>query len=114
AEQSHRQHVPNVEFPVSLTELVTLADNFDYKVVAFEEDAKIGEQSNLAGILRSAKPGDRLLAVFGPEGGLTEKEVNVLKDHGFVSCGLGPRIMRAETAPLYLLSAASYQFELMR
>ena len=114
AEQSHRQHVPNVESPVSLKELVSLADNFDYKIVAFEEDAKIGEQSNLAGILRSAKPGDRLLAVFGPEGGLTEKEVNVLKDHGFVTCGLGPRIMRAETAPLYLLSAASYQFELMR
>ncbi|TQA62211.1 16S rRNA (uracil(1498)-N(3))-methyltransferase, partial [Enterococcus faecalis] len=28
-------------------------------------------------------------------------------------CGLGPRILRAETAPLYLLSAVSYQMELL-
>ncbi|WP_409251419.1 16S rRNA (uracil(1498)-N(3))-methyltransferase [Bacillus sp. SCS-153A] len=114
AEQSHRQHVPYVKSPVSLKELLTFATDYDHKIIAYEEDAKTGEQSNLAGILKGAKPGKRLLAVFGPEGGLTEKEVTVLKDHGFVSCGLGPRIMRAETAPLYVLSAASYQFELMR
>ncbi|RIW37594.1 16S rRNA (uracil(1498)-N(3))-methyltransferase [Bacillus salacetis] len=114
AEQSHRQHVPVVHSPVSLKELLSLAADYDHKIVAFEEDAKAGEQSNLAAILQAAKPGHRLLAVFGPEGGLTEKEVETLKGHGFVSCGLGPRIMRAETAPFYLLSAASYQFELMR
>jgi 16S rRNA (uracil1498-N3)-methyltransferase len=114
AEQSHRNHVPKVYSPISLKELLNLSGDYDYKIVAFEEDAKTGEQSNLAGILKAAKPGDRILGVFGPEGGLTKNEVETLKDHGFVSCGLGPRIMRAETAPFYLLSAASYQFELMR
>ncbi|MGM0844187.1 MAG: 16S rRNA (uracil(1498)-N(3))-methyltransferase [Bacillota bacterium] len=114
AEQSHRQRVPKVQSPVSLKELLSLAAEYEYKIVAFEEDAKTGEQSNLAGVLKDAKPGDRILAVFGPEGGLTEKEVDALKQNGFLSCGLGPRIMRAETAPFYLLSAASYQFELMR
>jgi 16S rRNA (uracil1498-N3)-methyltransferase len=114
AEQSHRRHVPRIHSPVSLKELVNLAAGYDFKIVAFEEDAKTGEQSNLARIMKAAQPGDRLLAVFGPEGGLTEKEVESLKANGFVSCGLGPRIMRAETAPFYLLSAASYQFELMR
>ncbi|MGF2617143.1 16S rRNA (uracil(1498)-N(3))-methyltransferase [Rossellomorea vietnamensis] len=114
AEQSHRQHVPTVHSPVSLKEMAAFAGDYEYKIVAYEEDAKTGEQSNLAGVLNSAKPGDRILAVFGPEGGLTEKEVDTLKQNGFLSCGLGPRIMRAETAPFYLLSAASYQFELMR
>ncbi|MCB6962573.1 16S rRNA (uracil(1498)-N(3))-methyltransferase, partial [[Eubacterium] rectale] len=37
-----------------------------------------------------------------------------LEAAGFVSCSLGPRILRAETAPLYVLSAISYHFELMR
>lgn len=58
--------------------------------------------------------GDSLLIVFGPEGGLTEEEVQVLKENNFALCGLGPRILRTETAPLYALAAVSYHFELMR
>jgi 16S rRNA (uracil1498-N3)-methyltransferase len=54
------------------------------------------------------------LIVFGPEGGLTNEEVAKLKENRFSICGLGPRILRTETAPLYLLSAVSYHFELMR
>ncbi|MCX8046050.1 MAG: 16S rRNA (uracil(1498)-N(3))-methyltransferase, partial [Anoxybacillus gonensis] len=29
-----------------------------------------------------------------------------------IACSLGPRILRAETAPLYALSAVSYEWEL--
>jgi 16S rRNA (uracil1498-N3)-methyltransferase len=58
--------------------------------------------------------GQSLLFVFGPEGGLTEEEVRLLKENGFSICGLGPRILRTETAPLYSLAAISYHFELMR
>ena len=57
---------------------------------------------------------DQLLLVFGPEGGLTRKKQSELESHGFVLCGLGPRILRTETAPLYALAAISYHFELMR
>ncbi|HEX6923742.1 MAG TPA: 16S rRNA (uracil(1498)-N(3))-methyltransferase, partial [Bacillales bacterium] len=38
----------------------------------------------------------------------------LLKENGFLSCGLGPRILRTETAALYALAAISYQFELLR
>lgn len=54
------------------------------------------------------------LIVFGPEGGLTEAEVERLTEKDGVPCGLGPRILRTETAPLYALSAISYQTELLR
>lgn len=50
--------------------------------------------------------------IFGPEGGLTENEVNLYDDA--IKVSLGPRILRAETAPLYALAALSYQLELMR
>jgi 16S rRNA (uracil1498-N3)-methyltransferase len=53
------------------------------------------------------------LARFGPEGGLAPQEIETLVAMNGQLCGLGPRILRAETAPFYLLSAASYQLELM-
>ena len=49
---------------------------------------------------------------FGPEGGLTVDEIRTLTQLDFVSAGLGPRILRAETAPLYALSAISVLREL--
>ena len=43
--------------------------------------------------------------VSGPEGGFSEGEVSALVGRGFVAVTLGPRILRAETAPLALLGA---------
>ena len=42
--------------------------------------------------------------LIGPEGGFTAKEVETARSYGFLSLGLGPRIFRAETAPLVVLS----------
>lgn len=114
AEQSHRSVVPVIPSPKRFNELISYSDGFDYKVIAYEEEAKRGEKSALASIFNKLTVGDSLLVVIGPEGGLTEKEVSELQDHGFVSCSFGPRILRTETAPLYVLSAVSYHFELAR
>ncbi len=35
----------------------------------------------------------------GPEGGLTAEELEQLAAASFVAVGLGPRVLRAETAP---------------
>ena len=114
AEQSHRNHVPEITAPKTFRDLIDLGASFDYKVIAYEEEARQGEASVLTEVFRKIQPKQSLLVVFGPEGGLTGKETETLRDQGFLSCGLGPRILRTETAPLYLLSAASYHFELMR
>ncbi|TYR82359.1 16S rRNA (uracil(1498)-N(3))-methyltransferase [Priestia megaterium] len=114
AEQSHRTIVPVVHTPVSLKQLAELEKEYTYKIVAYEEEAKQGETSNLHRNLSSLQAGDSILVVVGPEGGLTEQEVSFLHEHGFTMCGFGPRILRAETAPMYVLSAISYQTELMR
>lgn len=114
AEQSHRQFLPAVDHPKSFKSLIEEGKDFNYKLIAFEEDAKAGESSVLHKTLSEMKKGQSLLFVFGPEGGLTIDEVALLKEHGFLSCGLGPRILRTETAPLYALSVLSYQTELMR
>jgi 16S rRNA (uracil1498-N3)-methyltransferase len=41
----------------------------------------------------------------GPEGGFSSVEIGLLESKGFKPVGLGPRILRAETAPIALLGA---------
>lgn len=113
AEQSHRTILPEVMKPINLKSLLKLSEGVDYKLIAFEEEAKQGEKAILAKTLAEMNDGQSLMFVFGPEGGLSEHEVAILRDNGFLTCGLGPRILRTETAPLYALSAVSYHFELM-
>jgi 16S rRNA (uracil1498-N3)-methyltransferase len=114
AEQSQRNIIPAVHPPTSLTNLVEYAKNYDCKLIAYEEEAKQGEFSVLADTLGKLEPGQSMLVVFGPEGGLAESEISFLKDNGFRVCALGPRILRTETAPMYLLAAVSYHLELLR
>lgn len=113
AEQSHRQVTPIVELLATEKEFLEKVATYDVIVVAYEESAKQGEHTQLARILQKVEKGTRLLAIFGPEGGLAPQEIETLVAMNGQLCGLGPRILRAETAPFYLLSAASYQLELM-
>ncbi|WP_044747690.1 16S rRNA (uracil(1498)-N(3))-methyltransferase [Bacillus alveayuensis] len=114
AEQSHRNAIPTIDAPVTFQELLKRSKSADLKLVAYEESAKKGESSSLYQALSSLLPGQTIIVVFGPEGGMTEDEIRQLEQVGFISCGFGPRILRTETAPLYLLSAISYHFEIMR
>lgn len=113
AEQSRRNQIPIIKAPLTLDALINESSDYTYKIVAFEEEAKRGEKSNLSAILAKLKKDDSLLAVIGPEGGLTDDEVSFLRQNGFISCSLGKRILRTETAPLYLLAAVSYHTELL-
>jgi 16S rRNA (uracil1498-N3)-methyltransferase len=46
--------------------------------------------------------GQAMAAAVGPEGGFTEEEVEVARQAGWRVVGLGPRILRVETAALVL------------
>ncbi|MGN1400744.1 MAG: 16S rRNA (uracil(1498)-N(3))-methyltransferase [Bacillus sp. (in: firmicutes)] len=113
AEQSHRTIVPYIDEPIKLSALLAKAREYDVCLIAYEEEAKQDEKSVFRAALQELKPGEKVMIVFGPEGGLTDSEVGQLKGAGFIACGLGPRILRTETAPLYALAAVSYQVELM-
>lgn len=111
AEQSHRNYQPKVTYYHNLATALT-ANPADFRLVAWEESAKQGETAAFAQVMTRIKPGQSLVAVFGPEGGLTEEEITQMKDAGVIPVGLGPRILRTETAPLYFLAASSYALEL--
>ena len=48
--------------------------------------------------------GDDVTIASGPEGGLAPDELDALIVHGFAAQGLGPRVLRAETAPVVAIA----------
>jgi 16S rRNA (uracil1498-N3)-methyltransferase len=48
-----------------------------------------------------------LVTLSGPEGGLSPAEVQLARQAGFTAVGLGPRVLRADTAPLAVMSMLS-------
>jgi 16S rRNA (uracil1498-N3)-methyltransferase len=56
-------------------------------------------------IQKFAGNGQPAVVLSGPEGGLTAAERELAQNCGFTPVGLGPRVLRAETAPLVLLAA---------
>lgn len=54
---------------------------------------------------RQTHPEGDVLLLSGPEGGLSAREETLAREAGFCPVGLGPRVLRAETAPLAALSA---------
>lgn len=105
AEQSKRDIRPSLQRVSSLKELVNL--DYDLKLIAYENEAgNKGLREYLSSSFES------VLLVVGAEGGLASEEVEYLEEHGFKRVGLGGRILRAESASLYFLSALSYEKEL--
>ena len=111
AEQCHRTVVPMVENPKSFKQLIQASSSFDVCLFADEEDAKSELPNKIADRLKNVYDKQSVLVVFGPEGGLSRKEAEMLISANFLPVSLGPRILRTETAPLYVLSAMSYEFE---
>ena len=98
AEQSKRLHIPTISFDGTLKEIDF--SSFDTVLFAYENNNFKGQK--IRDVLRDTDA-KNIAFIFGPEGGFTNKEVDHFKDANNIT--LGPRILRAETAPLYALSA---------
>jgi 16S rRNA (uracil1498-N3)-methyltransferase len=90
ARQSGRSDVPEVAVPGTLSGSLTVPAGFERIVF------HAGAGAPLAEAVRPGAAG--FLAVLGPEGGLTDREVRACLDGGCRLASLGPRVLRAETA----------------
>jgi 16S rRNA (uracil1498-N3)-methyltransferase len=96
AEQSERLSVPELRSPVRL-EQVLAAWPAERRLMLCDESGK-GEPLSQAAM--RLPPGPTALLV-GPEGGFDETELDAVGNLSFVTrIGLGPRVLRAETAAL--------------
>jgi RsmE family RNA methyltransferase len=59
----------------------------------------------------TVSPGDVVALAVGPEGGLTEKELEAFQAGGFTPVSLGRRRLRAETAALVSVSMLTLPLE---
>jgi 16S rRNA (uracil1498-N3)-methyltransferase len=96
AEQSGRLDVPRVDAPVTLeARLATWPA--DRRVLWCDET---GESPPVSQALAAAAPG-KWAVLIGPEGGFAREELDALRKTPFVTgAGLGPRLLRADTAAL--------------
>lgn len=61
--------------------------------------------------LQAPTPGTRFVLLSGPEGGLSPAEEALALESGWTAITLGPRVLRADTAPLAALSVIGSTFE---
>lgn len=103
ARQCGRSDVPTIRAPVALDaglRRVGAHPDFHAQLVAWESS-----KTPLRAV-GFPSPGAMVLLV-GPEGGLSEREVELARTFGFIDFSLGPRVLRAETAAIAALAMLS-------
>lgn len=109
SEQAMRNRLMELSKIISFKELVKKRDNYD--VCLFASTQASIDNPNFKRVFKN-KNIKSVLIVIGPEGGISPKEEEIMKKAGFLPISLGPRILRTELAPIYIMSAISYELEL--
>ncbi|WP_068824862.1 16S rRNA (uracil(1498)-N(3))-methyltransferase [Pseudomonas sp. BMS12] len=94
-EQCGRSVLPVIHAPLALADWLKQSDA-ELKLVLHPVAAPLASH---------AKPAT-LAFLIGPEGGLSDAEVEQAKGSGFHAARLGPRVLRTETAPVVALAVA--------
>ena len=102
SEQSKRTNVPKIEQIKTLKELVNEKTDISL-LCSLNEETKFID----AYLTDDIK---KILFVIGPEGGFTEDEEQYLLSHNFKPVSLGKRVMRVETAAIYVTSVINYRY----
>ncbi len=94
-EQSQRNTVPTINRAVSLEHWLTNCDSSLKLVLHHRTDKRLHEMANT----------DNSIGILvGPEGGLSELEIEQAMARDFQPLAMGPRVLRTETAPLAAIS----------
>lgn len=106
SEQSKRNRLVKVEKVCDEDSILNYKSKLN--LVAYEDVSSEG-CNKLYNLL--SKKYDSITLVVGPEGGFEQREIDHLVENGFEVVSLGKRILRSETAPLFLMSIISYMYE---
>lgn len=104
ARQCGRTDVPAVEEPATLDAFLEGARSRGEAVAVLWEE----ERGERLGTWLAGRLGEPVALIIGPEGGLSAAEVDRVRAAGGASVGLGPRILRTETAGLAALAVAMH------
>ena len=100
SEQSRRVFVPIVHIPIELKTLEIPENQLNITLCPYaKNDIPFSNMLKLA---------DDINIFIGPEGGFSDREMIVFQDHEFHTINLGKRILKAETAPINILSVINF------
>ncbi len=105
--QCKRATLPEISATRTLADVLGYGKSCDFQIVFYEN-----ESATLNSLI-TPLPQPRsqsILLVLGPEGGFTEGEIETARAAGCLVAGLGPRILRAETATIAACTLAQSLF----
>jgi len=101
SEQSKRNNIPLVTEVINLKDLSKI--NADLKLVC-----SVSEKENMIAKYIEQDSYNSVLVVIGPEGGISPKEEDYLKNNNFNLVSFGNLVLRVETAAIYIASIINY------
>lgn len=106
SEQSLRRFIPSINTIYDLRHFCDKYKDTDLKIVFYEEEEKKG----LRKLLDEKGEVKSISVIIGPEGGLSSEEVEIANSYGFITAGLGQRILRTETVALSAISILQFLY----
>ena len=94
---------------VNIKNICNLIDKYDIVLLAYENEKNNKLKNELTKLKN--KENLKIGVIIGPEGGLEEQEVEILKEAGAKVITLGNRILRTETVALVVTGIIMYELE---
>ena len=107
AKQCKRVKITGIGKTVPFEEVIAFEKDFDLKIVFWENEKNLLDPKSLAADHEDLK---KILVMFGPEGGFSVNEIEKAKESGFITAGIGPRILKAETATVCACALMQFLF----
>ncbi len=106
SKQSKRGQIPTLRGVLSFKEALIDMKNNDLNIVPYENERTTSIKKAIKGVNI-----DSIGIFIGPEGGISEEEIESLEENNFTSVSLGPRILRTETASVVASSIILYELD---
>ncbi len=106
AKQCGRAKIPCVKGIINFSQINEYMPPDYLKLFCYEKETDKSFKS-----LLEEQGSNGICCLTGPEGGFSKAEADYAKKTGMISVSLGNRILRAETAPLFVMSCVSMLFD---
>jgi 16S rRNA (uracil1498-N3)-methyltransferase len=105
SKQCGRGGLPRIDPPGSFSGMLESAPKESLRLILWEKEGK-----RLKEVLGKEEGRKEVFFIVGPEGGLSQEEVEEAEKAQFIPVTLGKRILRSETTSLCLLSILQYEW----
>jgi len=105
--QCGRSRIPDIHPVVPFDAMLTQTQASEVKVLFWENETVPLTPTPWLGDVKSSRT---ISVIMGPEGGFTDEEVTQARSHGYFTAGMGPRILKADTATVSACALLQYLF----